>query len=487
VVSAFVLLSILVYTLQPLTPFSVEKLFLASSLSQIMFKKVSWGIPGEEDDSTKGCPMVEITETIKHETEFDEVEVGPLDGECSNEKPIARFSIGNGDGHRKSSVVSFEMRRPSIIPGFVASEHRGSIRSQRFSTGQLKTDNRVRSIYSIPSAQGSTETDIASLHEEELPQPVQSLLEEQAPGTYKLTIEETNKGPPGDERTAVNVTISPLEFADKIAQAQFLEEYTKAYPLPDIENSLLLSKLRYRFFTVYRRLFAIVFTANLVAIAILASRSASGVSYHQAAIGIGSNIFTAVLARHDILVNAVISVVHLVPKSWPLSIRKRIGKIYCHAGIHSGCGVSAAVWYIYFIVLLALQPLEGSEGIRAGLYLTTALIFTSLLSMIALSHPIIRSRYHDIWEHSHRYIGWFLTSAIWAQVFLFCAASSPDRSFGSSVLRSPLFWMVLGVTCLLIYPWAVMRKRKLLPTDYRATPYGLSLIIVGQGLVTLFV
>ncbi|KAM0719303.1 hypothetical protein Q7P37_005208 [Cladosporium fusiforme] len=250
--------------------------------------------------------------------------------------------------------------------------------------------------------------------------------------------------------------LSPLQFSNHIAGEDFLAAYTAKHPLPTIRGPIWLAKFRFSWFTVYRRLFALVLTANVVSIIILICNDLE-TTYNRAAVGLSSNIFAAVLARHDNLINAVISVVHVIPPRWSISVRKRMGKIYCHAGIHSGCGVSAAVWYVYYMVLLVLQPVYGPNSIIIPIYLVTALTLICLVIMIGMSHPAIRKRWHDLWEQSHRYIGWLLTALIWTQVFLLCSLS--DRALGEALLRSPPFWLVLGVTCLLIHPWAALRRR----------------------------
>lgn len=309
----------------------------------------------------------------------------------------------------------------------------------------------------------STDTGITIANEETSPPtPIQEILQAQEPGTYILTITEPESPPKSEEKTTLQVTVSPLRYASHVATADFLRDYTDQYPVPDIRAPLWIARFRYGWFTVYRRLFTIVFTANMVTIIILASRG-SKTTYAQAALGVGSNILAAVLARHDNLINAVVSLIHLVPQSWPISFRKRIGKIYCHAGIHSGAGASAAAWYIYFTVLLGLQNIDGSQGIQIALYTTVGILLICLLAMVGLSHPWFRGQYHDIWELSHRFLGWTITSIIWAQVFLL--SSTSKKSLGSALLRSPLFWMVTIVTLLLIYPWGIMRHRTFTATQ----------------------
>ncbi|KXT05978.1 hypothetical protein AC578_304 [Pseudocercospora eumusae] len=161
--------------------------------------------------------------------------------------------------------------------------------------------------------------------------------------------------------------------------------------------------------------------------------------------------------RHELLVNAVVSIVHVARLSWRITIRKRLAKVYCHAGIHSGCGASAAIWYIYFTILLGLQSTDHNRSLRIGNFMVTALLLLCLLAMVGLSHPWFRGHYHNIWELSHRYLGWTITALIWVQVVLLTALA--EAPLPKALVRSPLLWMVVIVTCLLIYPWATMRKR----------------------------
>lgn len=363
----------------------------------------------------------------------------------------------NGNAVRRSSIMSFEIRRPSTAPANSVIDMSGRDRTIRTSTGHIIADDRRRSIYSIKAAQNSNDTDITEVDENRLPEPVQDLLQEQPPGQYTFTITEQVEQGPKEEKSTVNVEVAPLQYSHIIATKASLDAAIATHPLPEIRGSQKLAQIRYGWFTVYRRLFAIVFTANLIAIIILACQRSPQTGYGTVGIGVGCNIFASVLARHDNLINAVISIIHFIPLSWPLSIRKRFGKIYCHAGIHSGCGASAAIWYLYFIVLTAIQPVTERDNIRIGIFLTAAAIFICLLVLIAMSHPTLRGRYHDHWENTHRYIGWLLTAIIWAQVFLLCSIS--PHTFGVAVARSPLFWLVLGDSILLIYPWVMMRKR----------------------------
>lgn len=421
----------------------------------MMFDKVSWQEKAQNLSHADTTGPHDLAGKAAHEDGIAIADTEAQPTTMHTEAHIAQVRQSSS-AHRRSSVVSFEMRRPSSAQANTAQHGNDSSRTTRTSTGQVTVDHRQRSIYSIKAAQHSNDTDITEVNEENLPTPAQDLLQEQTPGQYTFTVTEQVEHGPREEKAVVNVQVSPLQYTSLVATKESLTAYMARHPCPEIQGSLRVAEVRYGWLTVYRRLFGIVFGANIIAIIILASRSPR-TTYGQAAIGVGSNIFASVLARHDNLINAVISIIHFVPLSWPLAIRKRLGKIYCHAGIHSACGTSAAVWYLYFIVLIALQPVTERDNIRAGIFVTAAAIFICLLVLIAMSHPTLRGRYHDHWENTHRYIGWLLTAIIWAQVLLLCSAS--PHSFGSAVVRSPLFRLVLGVTVLLIYPWAMMRKR----------------------------
>ncbi|WPB00106.1 uncharacterized protein RHO25_004725 [Cercospora beticola] len=279
-----------------------------------------------------------------------------------------------------------------------------------------------------------------------------------------------------------------LQYADRIAKKEFLESYMAKYPMPELTGHLPWKKFRHGWFTAYRRLFTFVFVVNLVAILLLAVLRPH-TTFDTASIGVASNILASVLVRHDNLANGWIKLTHTFGK-WPLFLRRRAVRIYSHGGIHSGCGASATMWFIYFSVLVVIQPLKDDQNLlRVALFITTGVILACLLAIVGMSHPTFRIKHHNVWEMSHRYIGWFVTAMIWVLVVITCAASSKPLS--TALLESPPFWCTLIVTILLIYPWAIMRKRSFTATqlsdhalkcdfDYRLPSVGHSIRIASS-------
>ncbi|KAM3423108.1 hypothetical protein BST61_g566 [Cercospora zeina] len=263
------------------------------------------------------------------------------------------------------------------------------------------------------------------------------------------------------EEETISEEVLELKYADRIATKEFLESYIAQYPLPELTGHLPWKKFRHGWFTAYRRLFTLVFMINLIAILLLAVLRPH-TTFDTAAIGVASNVLASVLVRHDNLANGWIKLTHKFGR-WPLFLRRRAVRIYSHGGIHSGCGASATVWFIYFSVLVVIQPLRDDQHLlRIGLFITTGAILACLLAIVGMSHPSFRIKYHNVWEMSHRYLGWTVTAFFWLLVAITCAAS--NKPFSTALVESPPFWCTLLVTILVFYPWLILRRRQFLAT-----------------------
>ena len=114
--------------------------------------------------------------------------------------------------------------------------------------------------------------------------------------------------------------------------------------VPGKKHGKKVRGLRHRILIVYRRLFSLVWIANLALLGvILAIPSINRIWLsHLAAI----NLAIAVLARQDYVINLLYTIFCSVPRSWPLWIRARCGLIYHFGGVHSGAASSATLWFI---------------------------------------------------------------------------------------------------------------------------------------------
>lgn len=219
--------------------------------------------------------------------------------------------------------------------------------------------------------------------------------------------------------------------------------------------------VRYGVFAVYQRLFTSVCVVNLVVVL--------AISHHQSWNGArvftldnlatlaSSNFLLAILFRQDWLINILFRTAWLVPWSVPLRLRRIVSRVYCFGGIHSGAAVMGTGWWVGFTVLLC------REGVTKGTYkpilLLLALLISSLLvTIVLLSLPQLRARFHNTWELTHRFLGWTAILLFWVQILLLTNYNSTASvRFAHLLVRTPTFWCLAAITALLIYPWLLLR------------------------------
>lgn len=257
-------------------------------------------------------------------------------------------------------------------------------------------------------------------------------------------------------------------FEDKIATKEDLEKLTAAHSLPYLPEGTWTARLRqfrHGTMSMYRRLYTGTIIINIAVIAAMIAKSVQrpgSFTYESAATATGANLVIGALMRHEHWVNLLFKLVLLLPYSTPMAIRRNAAKVaYSYGGIHSGCGISALLWYVFYTTLVVSQ-FRGSPGEEIALATVTAATLFCLCIIIGLAHPTPRSKYHDVWEISHRFAGWTAIGLVWAQTLLviISAAHHARASTGLTLVRNPTFWFLAVITGLLIYPWLRMRHRK---------------------------
>ncbi|KAI8930799.1 hypothetical protein NX059_011822 [Plenodomus lindquistii] len=226
--------------------------------------------------------------------------------------------------------------------------------------------------------------------------------------------------------------------------------------------------LRYSAFTVYRRLFTLVFVLNSIGALILIRHHAyqfeRAFTLDTLAALASSNFLLAIFVRQDFVVNLLFRTSWLVPWYVPLRLRKLAARVYCYGGVHSGAAIAGTMWWMIFTVALSWKFM------RAGLSMSIATILTwivlvLLLTILFLALPSLRARYHDTFEITHRFLGWSSVALFWAQLLLLTQhTAAPTTSltdsgpFLSLLLHSPTFYTLTMTTLLLMYPWLHLRR-----------------------------
>ncbi|KAI0057830.1 hypothetical protein BV25DRAFT_1811902 [Artomyces pyxidatus] len=230
----------------------------------------------------------------------------------------------------------------------------------------------------------------------------------------------------------------------------------EADELPDKTQNRFLRNLRHQALTLYRRLFGVVFVANLAIFVWTLARGGSNTK-HLGLIVV-ANLFCSILMRQDYVINAFFEVFTSVPASWPLWFRLLCARVYHIGGLHSGCAVSGLFWLIYFAGQATKEVLhDGPASIPT--VVVTYCIVALLIAIVTLAYPKFRTKYHNHFEAAHRFLGWTATALVWCQIVLLTNDyRTPGEALGHALVRAPVFWLVLILTLSIILPWARLQK-----------------------------
>lgn len=250
--------------------------------------------------------------------------------------------------------------------------------------------------------------------------------------------------------------------SEKVSQINEPHPVSEKAVEAEIENcpNKRCASFRYLILTVYRRLFAAIFAANLIVFV------SAMVHDHDVRLFINAtaiNLLISGLARQPLVVNLIFTVVCSLPHSAPLRMRRLAADVYHYGGVHSGCAVASTVWYIGTVALvtdLYCHP-EAGHPISIGAIILSYLLLILLVSMIVVSYPGFRRRYHDCFELTHRYIGWLILLIFLALLLVFSheqAGQGPGASIGHYLVDLPAFWSLIISISAIIHPWLLLRK-----------------------------
>ncbi|KAJ3704168.1 hypothetical protein LUZ61_007873 [Rhynchospora tenuis] len=213
-------------------------------------------------------------------------------------------------------------------------------------------------------------------------------------------------------------------------------------------------------FTVYKRLFAICFILNIVALVLAATSHFEYAKKRTALFSIG-NILALTLCRSEALLRIVFYFsVKLLGRSWvPLPIKTAATAILQSVGgVHSGCGVSAVAWLIYALVQTLINSDQTSPEIIAVASAILALLCASCLA----AFPLVRHLHHNVFERTHRFAGWMALALLWVFIVLTNGYNPANKSYDklkfSSLIKLQEFWLTITITFFTILPWVTVKK-----------------------------
>lgn len=248
--------------------------------------------------------------------------------------------------------------------------------------------------------------------------------------------------------------ISHLSGATMVDEKMDLEA-----AVPEKQIRKPLRGLRHRILIVYRRLFTLVGIFNIAAaIALVVTGNSRVWLGNMTAI----NLVLAILVRQELVINALYTITCSVPKSWPLFIRTRCAKIYHLGGVHSSAAVCAGFWLLASNISDEVCMATGCSGWpkqSLAAKIISWMLTGGFIIMFVLAWPSIRKTHHNLFEKTHRFIGWTMLALFWGQVVVTINDDKADEmSLGDACVRSPPFWLLVAASLSIASSWLFLRK-----------------------------
>ncbi|QSZ35801.1 hypothetical protein DSL72_006923 [Monilinia vaccinii-corymbosi] len=233
--------------------------------------------------------------------------------------------------------------------------------------------------------------------------------------------------------------------------------------LDDVARQSATPILRfYRFITSeYRVVFTLVFCLNLGGIVEFLYEWATHGTPSKTAAGLATsiNLVISILIREEHVVNLLYTIFASAPKSFPLWLRRRMGKIYHLGGLHSGCASAATFWFIVLSIETSWRGPYHAEKII--LLIIIYILDILLISMIVMAHPSIRAKLHNGFELTHRFAGWSALALLWTLTVITSDIERyPTQKLSKVLLVNPNIWLLAVATWSIIMTWLNCRKIK---------------------------
>ncbi|OMO76289.1 hypothetical protein CCACVL1_15782 [Corchorus capsularis] len=260
-------------------------------------------------------------------------------------------------------------------------------------------------------------------------------------------------------------------------------EQTVSKPTRKQESRLSIILIRQGLFIVYKTLFVVCLTINIIALA-FAANGHFPYARNRAVIFSIANIFALTLCRSEAFLRIVFWLaVKVLGRPWvPLPIKTATTSLLQSlGGIHSSCGISSVAWLTYALVF-ALKNRENtsSEIISVASIILSLLCFSCLAAL-----PLVSHLHHNVFERIHRFGGWTALGLLWAFIILTISydpiTKSYSKQLGSRLIRRQEFWFTIAITIIIMIPWLTIRR---VPVKVTAPSGHASIIKFEGGVIT---
>ena len=178
-----------------------------------------------------------------------------------------------------------------------------------------------------------------------------------------------------------------------------------------------------------------------------------------------ANLMVSILFRQEDFVNLCYEIAVSVPHYVPISIRRRLAKVFHYGGAHSGSGTAAVVWFFLYTAVSTRDYIRApNKGALVNLVMSYILM-TMLMFILGAAHPRFRVMFHDYFEAIHRFSGWSALIMFWTHIGLAARDSAKQQGISSGlyIARSFNFWFFIVLTICILLSWSRLRRRNVYP------------------------
>ena len=166
------------------------------------------------------------------------------------------------------------------------------------------------------------------------------------------------------------------------------------------------------------------------------------------------NFTAAVLIRQQHVLNLLFGLAGRAPRAWPLWLRWSVSKVHHVGGIHAGGALAGTAWLCAFagVALAHPQAVSGTT-----LAVSVALVALMLLVVVCAAPPV-RSRAHNVFEHSHRLGGWTAIALFWVLTVDVALQQRAGAPAAEAIATDWHVWVLAVLTLSVASPWLRLRR-----------------------------
>ena len=224
-------------------------------------------------------------------------------------------------------------------------------------------------------------------------------------------------------------------------------------------------------FTTYRKIFTLIFTANLVILVAFIAKAKGTPIASDIASASSANLMVAILFRQENFVNLCYEIAVSVPHSLPVSVRRRLAEVFYYGDAHSGSGTAAVAWFILYTAISTKDYIQAPNRDELAPLAMSYFLMTMFVFILGAAHSRFRVMFQDYCVVLHRFSGWISLIVFWIINGLAARNSARQEriSTGFYIVRSPDFWFFCVMTICMLLSWSRLTRHIVYPeilSDY---------------------